>query len=226
MSYILDALKKSDQERKRGDVPGLQTVHIPMATEQATPWVLYAVVALLFVLLAFMVGMMVSDKRQSGPDLSTVADNSSVQVQAPPANKPDRPVQENIVERAKPQKKTVSVAQTAQLAPQNKAEPVNTLPEVRAAVIADVSVQDLIEIPYLHELPDYQQQSIPEMNFAGHVYSSSPSNRSIIINNNAMSEGDSIIEGLNVEQITSNGVVFSFQGELFKMDILQDWSFE
>lgn len=221
MSYILDALKKSDQERKRGDVPGLQTVHIPMATEKATPWLLYAVLALLLLLLAFVVGMMVSDKRQVSSENQAVSEIKPVQSPQPSAIVPEpaRPAKKNVAQTGKAQEKVVEVARSPQVV-------VKTAPQEKPVSVADVSVQDLIEIPYLHELPDYQQQSIPEMSFAGHVYSSSPSSRSIIINNYAMSEGDSIMEGLNIEQITSNGVVFSFQGVLFKMDILQDWSFE
>ena len=224
MSYILDALKKSDQERKRGDVPGLQTVHIPMATEQATPWLLYAALVLLFLLLAFVTGMMVSGKSQVSSGEPAISENKPVEALQPVDIVSDniRPVEKNVPETIKTQEKAITVAQTAK----PKANSVKAATPRRSVPVADVSVQDLIEIPYLHELPDYQQQSIPEMSFAGHVYSSSPSNRSIIINNHAMSEGDSIMEGLNVEQITSNGVVFSFQGELFKMDILQDWSFE
>jgi len=81
------------------------------------------------------------------------------------------------------------------------------------------------EIPYLNELPDYQQSSVPEMEFAGHVYSTMPSNRSVIINNYAMSEGDTVVQGIKVIEITPSGVVFSLHDELFRMDILQDWSF-
>lgn len=226
MSYILDALKKSDQERKRGDVPGLQTVHIPMATEQSTPKLLYAVLALLFLLLAFVVGMMVSERRQVMNEHPAISESESQPVAPLPSStrvaEPVRPAENKPVVTAKAAEKAISVTQKTPV----KAQPVKAKRQEKPVAVADVSVQDLIEIPYLHELPDYHQQSIPEMRFAGHVYSSSPSNRSIIINNSAMSEGDSIMAGLNVEQITSNGVVFSYQGVLFKMDILQDWSFE
>ncbi len=33
MSFILDALKKSDRQRKRGEVPGLQTMHAPLQSQ-------------------------------------------------------------------------------------------------------------------------------------------------------------------------------------------------
>jgi len=40
MSYILDALKKSDLQRKQGEVPTLQTVHLPVRPQDKTPRVL------------------------------------------------------------------------------------------------------------------------------------------------------------------------------------------
>lgn len=223
MSYILDALKKSDQERKRGDVPGLQTVHIPMTTEQATPWVLYGFVTFLLLALAFVIGMMVSEKTtQVNSALHDEAEGESrvipSKVSEPVLNKPVQPVKTETK-----QDKTKAVHEVAQMVENRQVSPVIELPK---ASEAPISVQQLSEVPYLYELEDYQQQSIPQMSFAGHVYSSTPASRSIIINNNALSEGDNIMPGLKVEMITSNGVVFRFQDMLFKMDILQDWSFE
>jgi len=227
MSYILDALKKSDQERKRGDVPGLQTVHIPMAAEQEKPWLLYAVVLFLMLALAFVVGLMLSGKAvEQGEPVSDSTEfaldqgmgieesqggNEVVLTEVVKTIGTDayndqlqEPVKSSVKEVAMGSKIAKEVRQTASIAPE----------------------KDLTEIPYLHELEDYQQQAVPDMQFAGHVYSSTASNRSVIINNNAMSEGDTIMQGLTVEHITSNGVVFRYQDLLFRMDILQDWSFE
>jgi hypothetical protein len=81
-------------------------------------------------------------------------------------------------------------------------------------------------VPHLSDMPDLVQQAIPDMSFSGHVYSSDIRQRSVIINGHSMGEGEMLIKGLVVEQITSNGIIFSYQGQLFRMDILQDWSFD
>ena len=230
MSYILDALKKSDQERKRGDVPGLQTVHIPMATAQATPWVLYAFVVflLLALALAFVIGMMVVGKKTeviSSEQFSSATQGSSepllVEIAESRSSDQKKPTQ---TEYRETQLAVRMEKNTEQSRNQKKSE--KSIIDRQTREKSTVSVQELSGVLYLHELPDYQQQSIPEMKFAGHVYSSTPTSRSVIINDSAMSEGDNLMQGLKVELITSNGVVFRFQDTLFKMDILQDWSFE
>lgn len=229
MSYILDALKKSDQERKRGDVPGLQTVHIPMATAQAPPWGLYVFVVFLLLALAFVIGMMVVGENTEGM-ASEQLGSSTQQVNLPPliAEIPESKAAEQ-KELAQAERRETQLAVRVERdlkPPQIQKTPEKSVIDKQSRGKAKVSVQELSDVLYLHELPDYRQQSIPELVFAGHVYSSTPASRSIIINNSAMSEGDNIMPGLKVELITSNGVVLKFQDTLFKMDILQDWSFE
>lgn len=49
MSYILDAIKKADQKRKLGEVPGLSTTHeAPIVEPRRFGW-LYGVAAILFI---------------------------------------------------------------------------------------------------------------------------------------------------------------------------------
>ena len=228
MSYILDALKKSDQERKRGDVPGLQTVHIPIATVQSTPWVLYAIVCFLLLALAFVIGMVVVGKNTDGLSSEQLISQQQGEVSALLAETvKTKPSVQNMPPQAKHREIQPAIrVERKAVESRVQQKPEKSLIDKQTREKATVSVQELSEVLYLHELPDYQQQSIPEMKFAGHVYSSTPTSRSIIINNSAMSEGDNIMQGLKVELITSNGVVFKFQDTLFKMDILQDWSFE
>lgn len=228
MSYILDALKKSDQERKRGGVPGLQTVHIPMATAQAQPWGLYAVVVFLLLALAFVVGMMIVDKKTDGVSSEQPGSMRKERVQPLLAEISESKVavQKESPQAAPSDNQWEARVESGLKQPQIQKKTEKSTIDRQTRQKATISVQELSDVLYLHELPEHQQQSIPELMFAGHVYSSTPSSRSIIINNSAMSEGDNIMQGLKVELITSNGVVLKFQDTLFKMDILQDWSFE
>lgn len=54
MSYILEALKKSEQDRQRGKGPTLQTIHRPLANTQTSNKPLYFIIFL--VLVAFFTG--------------------------------------------------------------------------------------------------------------------------------------------------------------------------
>jgi len=259
MSYILDALKKSDTERKQGDVPNLQTIHIPIAIEPQAPLALYGLISVLLLVLAFIVGWIVADKEQPTgivqvvePELPQVvqtqgslndvaqADKAlSTQTSKPviQKNKHNAAVAEGTA-RVVQRKKTEIDIEPAKI-DSTKIEPARVEPARDESASAESAKNnnsptiqhatrrpDLSDIPYLQEMPDYQQQSVPQMTFAGHVYSSAPSNRSVIINDVFMSEGDTVLQGIDVVEITPSGVVFSLHEDFFRMDILQDWSFE
>ncbi len=93
MSYILDALKRSDQDRQKGSVPDLQTqAEIPPASPPSERrygryfWLLLALVSVL--LLGFMYGTM-NTKEQSAA-ANTAPAPATLPV-TPPANEPANP---------------------------------------------------------------------------------------------------------------------------------------
>lgn len=237
MSYILDALKKSDLQRKQGDVPTLQTVHLPVRPQGNTPRVLYGVIALLLLLLMFVLGYLFSQQFfQSKNESSAVALPAT-------SDKFEEPA-EQLAGAQLDQQSTArtgsEVSRAAAIQHQSSAGEISLTDETvvqkssaeKSSAIeipssrSQVREPNLMDIPYLNELPDYQQQSIPLMEFAGHVYSSDASSRSVIINGQFMEQGDNLMPGLRIESITINGVVFAYKDTLFRVDILQDWSFE
>jgi len=250
MSYILDALKKSDQERKQGDVPNLQTIHIPVNTEPKAPLGLYGFIVVLLLALAFVIGLVIANKSPSGivvvpesPDQPEIQSVKQPTQHALTHSTPEsvkkteivKPVINQNVKMIKPEKVKVAPEKSSDDLDQQKrmqsAQKNQTAQIARQKNEADsIDVQEglsnLKDIPYLHELPDYQQQSVPQMSFAGHVYSSNAANRSVIINDVFMSEGDVVLPGVDVIEITPGGVVFSLHDSYFRVDILQDWSFE
>jgi len=219
VSYILDALKKSDQERKQGDVPTLQTVHIPVTVEQKKPLNLYVFIGLLLLVLSFAIGVIVSEKNDEKAHQQPAVQSSGEVEHATITQNVASPHVEVKKEAEKAQPAVVAKAEVL-----HQEKPVKRI--IAPAPAAAKLPAELVDIPYLHELPDYMQQSIPDLSFAGHIYSSNASNRSVIINGRSMSEGDSVMLGLDVSRITSSGVVFSYQDSFFRVDILQDWSFE
>lgn len=61
------------------------------------------------------------------------------------------------------------------------------------------------------ELPDAIRADIPEIKFSVLVYAGEPADRFVLINGQRLAEGDSIQQGLVVEEIRRDGVVFSFR---------------
>ncbi|MGM3191667.1 type II secretion system assembly factor GspB [Dickeya dadantii subsp. dieffenbachiae] len=64
---------------------------------------------------------------------------------------------------------------------------------------------------------------LPYIAFSAHVYTSDPDKRSVTLNGERYREGDSPYQGLVIEQIEQDMVIFSFNGEPFILDSLQDW---
>ncbi|MDH5764938.1 MAG: general secretion pathway protein GspB [Gammaproteobacteria bacterium] len=219
MSYILEALKKSDQKRKQGNVPDLQTIHIPLSIDaQPSRWPYVIIIVFLLMGLVFMIGWMrpweqlpVNNALSENSDIKQVADNRINAV---------------IAEKIKPGVE-VDASEKEDFSQEmfiESAERRNTVEMKSNSRVVDNS--EKLGVPHLDELPVMLQKAIPDMSFAGHVYSSSPNQRSVIINGSAMGEGDMILPELKIERITQNGVIFKYQSQLFRIDILQDWSFD
>lgn len=78
----------------------------------------------------------------------------------------------------------------------------------------------------ISEIPDSVRKRMPNIAFEGHIYSSVPERRSIMINGRKMREGDSVADRLMIREITPEGAEFEYEGYRFKLNALQDWSFK
>ncbi|WP_101759484.1 general secretion pathway protein GspB [Oceanicoccus sp. KOV_DT_Chl] len=190
MSYILDALKKSEQERQQNSGPGIQTVHKPHVLIRSANSVTATTVIVSS--LVVMVGLL-------GGWLYFTSGNAVSITVAPATEK-------------------TAIASPAPVAEVTK--PV-TDPE---AVAASAQVATLDTVLEFWELPDPIQQAIPAMTFSFHVYSDNPARRTIIINKRRVKEGDLIAQGLQLEEITAQGVVFNWQQQhRFSINVVENW---
>lgn len=71
----------------------------------------------------------------------------------------------------------------------------------------------------LAELPLQVQQEIPAMTIPLHAYSSKPRDRLVSINDRILREGESLTPGLRLEQITQDGLIFSYKGYRFRRGV-------
>lgn len=196
MSLILDALKKSEQERRRERGPDLQSIHQPAAapsTEKSrAPWL---VAALVVVVLngAALAWWWRAEPAATAAGEAVTSDEAAVATTEPPTQ----------------------VANTA--APPAAAAPAAPAPLPTQPPPQEPPLQEL------WELPEPVRRQLPAMTYSFHVYSGDPSRRTIIINNQRMREGSEIQPGLMLESITETGVVLALGGHRVHIPVLESW---
>lgn len=240
MSYILDALRKSETERRQGKIPDLgQQVHlihkprkkqIPPAVWIAVALMLNAAVLAVVFWPSPQVDQPVIKAVPVTPAASEPAPSPAPAPESAPATANTVP-RENTQETTSPQAGTTGAADTepAALPPVVADQPAWERPTIIVPSPPDArDYQPLPDtrpagrVPHLVELPLSFQKSIPDLTFNSHIYASEPSARRVMINNNYLRRGDSF-SGLKVENITEDGVVLSKQGQRFRVGIVRDW---
>jgi general secretion pathway protein B len=206
MSYILDALKKSDQQRQRGATPTLPSAQATTAVAKQSSSVFYGVLAAVLLCAGIAIGWLHPWQAEqpvpaAEPFAARPASPSSNQASLPP-----RPEQSEFA--AKPEQKVTApnllpAAQT--ILPKEPASSATTDQEQKAT-------------PYA-ELPLAIQQEIPEMKVQLHSYSNKSVNSIVSINSRMLKEGDSLVPGLRLERITPDGVILSYKGYRFQHGI-------
>ena len=72
-------------------------------------------------------------------------------------------------------------------------------------------------------LPESIKLQLPAIIISAHIYSTNPQQRSIVINNNFMEQGEYVLDDLILYEITSNGAIFDYQGMLFNYGVVSGW---
>ncbi|MBU2955658.1 general secretion pathway protein GspB [Marinobacter sp. F3R08] len=238
MSYILDALQKSETERRQGRVPDLgqqvQLIHRPKKKGLSPAiWVALALFLNAAVLVLFV---------WSGAPLPWVSDEPAV-AQASSEETVNVPESAPVERAPGPEPRSDSSAAGTEEIPEPATSEPATKPVVpdlsasesreRATVIVPSSVMPettvpIVEeaqagrVPHLVELPLSFQKSVPDLTFNSHIYSSSPASSRVMINDTYLKVGDSF-EGLRVDEITEEGVVLSRDGRRFRVGVVRDW---
>ncbi|HKK54900.1 general secretion pathway protein GspB [Marinobacter sp.] len=214
MSYILDALRKSESERHQGKVPdlGQQVQFVHKRRKKSSPLVVLVAAALVLNAVVLAVVFWPETPVQS----VMPAPQPAVEPEPAPAPEPE-PKAEPVPERAPepmPEPEPVARERPTIIVP----SPASSGQSARAGV-AGVSSGP---VPHLVEMPLAFQRSVPDLVFNSHIYASDPSARRVMINNNYLKAGDSF-DGIQVQQITEEGVVLSLSGRSFRVGSMRDW---
>ena len=200
MSFILDALKKSDQQRQLGAVPTLTSARIA-AEQPAQPKHMFYVLIAVFLLIA---GLLIGW-------LQPWSDNRTAR------SEPPLPVVKQ--EGAPPLKNTGDGSGTRESASLNASEiaPKGSRAATMPAAVTSDTVKRVDAVAHkdamtVTQLPTTIQREIPKMSISVHVFSSEPAKRFATINDQLLHEGDFMTPLLKLEQITAEGMVFSYKG--------------
>jgi general secretion pathway protein B len=229
MSYILDALKRADAERERGNVPGL---HARQATTPPTPRGqgarrLVAGAALSVLILGGAVAVWLSRAPVGDAVVAEIAPTKSsaktpvgdaVAPQAVVATHPPK------IEVTPPQAAAPAAAvSAAKPATDPPAEPVRANAVANAAVTGKgqapvaVTAPARTVIPLLSELPEDTRRQIPVLAITGAVYSELPGQRMLLVNGQVLKQGSPSGADLTLEEIHASSSVFNFKGIRFRV---------
>ena len=226
MSYILEALKKSSEERSRlvcvaaSDGPAVSDASHVARRPARWPVAMIGVGALA-VIAFFGIGAAQRDDAPASPatvaktnDLASISDTAATadvaknpeRTDAAPAKVKTRPAKD-------PAPQSPPSAPPADVAPPPKkvaARPAPP-PEVPMAPAASGPAPQAAA-DSRNEMPPALLQQVLAIPISAHIYSSKPAERMVIINGRAVREGDALPSGALVEQITPDGISVSFQG--------------
>ena len=202
MSFILDAIKKSEAERKKSqqtDIYSLQDQDIarPSVHTHRSRWLLLFFALVILVLTGWYLW---------SPLLNYISEYNAV----------NKDVSASVVaEDALDQKETFTpVIETASTA---------TADELMPTYSINDSLPPNHLIKELWEQPVSFQNQLPTLDFAFHVYSEVAEQRTIIINDRRLTEGQMISRGLKLHTITESGVILFYQDRFFHVDVVTQW---
>lgn len=220
MSYILDALKRADAQRERGQVPGLNAQPMPVAQASGSPRRLGLWLGVLCGAAAVAAGGLYwhSDSTQAAtapipaPVAAPVAATIPAPVVVPAPVAAPAPAPLPRVQSVPPPPPTPSAAKpvTPPAAPAIKPVPAQRREAASAAAAAPP--------PTLGELPEDIRRTVPKLVVSGSVYSTNPGQRILIINGQVLNEGATLAPDLVLERIGANSAVLSVRGTRFRLD--------
>lgn len=197
MSYILDALKKSDQQRNIGAAPTLRFASATLPAPKRLSVFYYVLLAVVLLGAGVAIGLLRPWQAEQMPaDKGSVSHNFQARV---------------------PQQDAMKSLAAAPETTGNTTQEIAAAPVQHNAAKPDGDAQQNV-VP-VYELPAAIQREIPDMAVQLHAYSNKPSERLVSINSIRLREGGYLMAGLRLEQITQDGMIFSYKGYRFKRGI-------
>jgi general secretion pathway protein B len=231
MSYILEGLKKLEQKRKQEEkLPHLLTFQGDSIQKPAKPslwpYLLLAVLLLNAGVFIWWIGPWRSTERnapapQSAARKSVPTVATTTPVEQKRESKP-APVKESQQSRAMsgPLSSTAGKETKETPLPAAKETPAPKQPSV-AVPASPAKSKPAADgrIVQLNELPPEIKNGLPDLKMSAHFYSTEQQARFARVNDKILHEGETLSEGLKVEEINPGGTVFNYRGYRFQIGI-------
>ena len=239
MSFILDALKKSENERQRQVGPSLADVQVSQR-RNTKPWWAVAVAALLVVNLGVLLVVLMRDgdarsgtrqaetrpattDAQAGTQMPLPASASRMPRGSPTLAAPTDPSVRSLADEAGSSEAGVAVDADPHLAAAgNVPDGPPLVRPIEAPAVAPATIPPQTQAQAAPEeiLPTQMDlaaggTSLPEMHLDIHVYSGKPAERFVFVNMRKYTEGQALKEGPTLERITTDGAILNHHGLRF-----------
>lgn len=203
MSYILEALRKAERQRRPRAVPGLETVPPGSSARRAPMWALPLVGALLVNAVVLVALQRPDPATRSAPARAPGGSETSVPAPPPPApavvRKPPPPPPGAEAGASRPPRPAPPVKPPARpaLAPTTPAAPPAPGPATPDAA---------------SDVPAAFRAALAQLRVQALVYSDDPQERKVFINGRGFVQGQQVDGGILVEEILEEGVLLSYEG--------------
>ncbi|MEX0943474.1 MAG: general secretion pathway protein GspB [Pseudomonadales bacterium] len=220
MSYILDALNKSEQDRKNEGSPRIDTVHRRLDTSPGSTRSWLIPLTVIAVLNAGFIAFWMMRDTASPPvkSILTVADQPGQQLSTTGTGPASAAIQ-TVKGRTPPLLDTgaIDADEALLITPKDFYSQRGTRPVTEPALA--------LAVPRISELPTSIQRQIPDLAFSSHIFADEASFRMVNINGRLLREGDRLDDQTRLVEITEQGVIFTHQQYTFEVSVLRDWSF-
>jgi general secretion pathway protein B len=206
MSFILDALKKSENERQREIGPSFADVK-SAAPAARIPKLWIGIGVLLLVNIIVLVVLLT--RRDQAPVVATPVVRSAVVAPVPPTPQAAPPTIPATVAAPLP----AAAAPAAAAVDDQNGEASAPEPRLDQPPLSDFANQG--PLPTMSEVVAQGRAALPELHLDMHVFGTDSSQRFVSINGQTLREGMQAQAGLRVEHITREGVVLNYRGLRF-----------
>jgi general secretion pathway protein B len=239
MSFILDALKKSENERQRQVGPSLADVQVSQRRNDK-PWWVVAVAALLVLNLGVLLVVLMRDDDAKSNAPQTATANAPATTDARPGTQVPLPASASRMPRGNPPVDASTNPAVHSLADEAGSYEPGVAPEADPQLSSAGHVPEgppmvrPIEAPAVAPAPTQptpaeQDQEVlptpstlaasgtalPDMHLDIHVYAAQPADRFVFVNMRKYTEGQTLKEGPKLERITPDGAILNHQGLRF-----------